>query len=168
MFLLLFVFQDDKTFHVEDATQTQHSFPLCQIEDVGCLLEKLNEWSKRRYWSKSKVLHWWGNCIDDFFPDDIPQIETIMVQSFPISKRQIGSKILIELSSEIVRMLCSPEWCVKLFLWGCCLPKFWKWDLSSIVQVHAKVPPELHARIDVVSMKIVVELAFVYEIKETD
>jgi len=43
--LPLFVFQSHKTFHVEDATRTQHSFLLCLVEDVGCLLRRV-EWLK--------------------------------------------------------------------------------------------------------------------------
>jgi len=33
---------------------------------------------------------------------------------------------------------------------------------------HAKVPPELRTRIDVVFMKNIIELAFMCEIEETD
>jgi len=37
-----------------------------------------------------------------------------------------------------------------------------------MMQIPVKVPPELHTQIIVVFMKNIVELAFMFEIKETD
>jgi len=39
--LLSLLFQDHKTLHVEEPKRTQHSFPLCLSEDVGCLCRRI-------------------------------------------------------------------------------------------------------------------------------
>ena len=89
-----------------------------------CLSEELNEGSDWRYWWKSEVLHWWGYCLDDLFPECILPLETIMWWFFSMDERWISSKILIEFTSEIDQMLCSLWWCVKLFSWCGCVPRF--------------------------------------------
>jgi len=134
--LSLFVFQSHKTFHVEDATRTQHSFLLSWIGNTGCLY--------RNQMRELMVEVEGDQVILSTYPETADLSTMNIVEG---NERMWSSSVCVDNStrhSEDVSLVSCTQ-----FTQRCCLPQYSIGSLPWRRWTYVSVSPGFRTQIDV-------------------